>query len=104
MCVIIETMLKDQLIVLLEKALESVGLSYNEIQISKPAQEAFTTVIKTIAQFEPVSVGIPIEQMDIVKSYLENIENASLHVIPSDDSWVRDTDIPYILYWWYGCR
>ncbi len=49
MCVIIETMIKDQLIVLLEKVLESVGLSYNEIQISKPAQEAFGDYSSSIA-------------------------------------------------------
>ena len=64
---------------------------------AKPAQAAYAEVVKAIAMFEPVCVGVPKSHMDSAKEHLKNINGVELHEIESDDSWARDTGPTYVI-------
>jgi agmatine deiminase len=55
---------------------------------AKPAQRVFTEVARTIAQFEPVSMGVSIGQFQNARHQLP--ENVRVVEISYNDSWMRD--------------
>ena len=57
----------------------------------RPAQEAFTGVIKAIAQFEPVTVCCNPAQLANAQLFLKNTPNVEIIELPHDDAWFRDT-------------
>lgn len=54
----------------------------------KPAQHTFTKIAATIAQFEPVTVGVNADQYSNARQMLP--ENIRVVEIANDDSWIRD--------------
>ncbi len=61
----------------------------------KPAQAAFTTVAKAIAQFEPVTVCVSAGQYENARARLDD-SNIRLVEITTDDAWVRDTGPTFV--------
>ncbi|MDR0626519.1 MAG: agmatine deiminase [Bifidobacteriaceae bacterium] len=57
-------------------------------QGAKPAQAAFADVVRGIAQFEPVTVGVSAAQYDNAVNQLPN--DVRVVEISNNDSWVRD--------------
>ena len=53
--------------------------------------ECFATIIRTLAQYEPVQVlsgGEPV--MDEAQKMVGDLANVTLHNIPTNDAWIRD--------------
>ncbi|RAU17983.1 agmatine deiminase [Nitrincola tibetensis] len=63
---------------------------------AKPAQTAFVTLVKSIAQFEPVSLGVSAQAYENVYSLLKDEANVRIIELSSDDAWVRDTGPTFI--------
>ena len=57
---------------------------------AKPAREAFKDVIRAIAQFEPVIVGIHPSIYDVASGEFSNIDNVTVIKIKYNDAWARD--------------
>ncbi|KAK9847177.1 hypothetical protein WJX84_008522 [Apatococcus fuscideae] len=68
--------------------------SDNWRQAAGPAQRAFATVVKAIAQFEHVTVGARAEEVQAAKLQLG--AEAQIVVIPFDDAWFRDTGPTFV--------
>ena len=64
---------------------------------AEPAKIAFTAVIKAIAEFEKVTVGVPVEHMTSAASKLEGVANVELLEMESDDAWMRDTGPTFLV-------
>ena len=65
-----------------------------------PARKAITEIIKAIAQFEPVVVGVAASvpnALSSAKTLLSDQENVSMEMIESDSSWVRDTGPTFLV-------
>ncbi|EXJ09239.1 agmatine deiminase [Nitrincola nitratireducens] len=63
---------------------------------AQPAQTAFVTLVKSIAEFEPVSLGVSAKSYEHVYSLFENETNVRIIELSSDDAWVRDTGPTFI--------
>lgn len=66
---------------------------------AKPAQQAFVAVIKAIAQFEPVSVGVSANQYaNAVAQLTDTGSKFAIRVveIANNDSWCRDTGPTFV--------
>ncbi len=59
-------------------------------QGGKPAREAYKDVVRAIAQFEKVIVGIHPTIYDVVSGEFSNIENVEILKIKYNDAWARD--------------
>lgn len=59
-------------------------------QGGKPAREAYKDVVRAIAQFEKVIVGIHPSIYDVVAGEYANIENVEVLKIKYNDAWARD--------------
>ena len=59
-------------------------------QGGKPAREAYKDVVRAIAQFEKVIVGIHPSIYDVVSGEFSNIENVEILKIKYNDAWARD--------------
>ncbi len=57
---------------------------------AKPAQNAFVEVIKKIAKYTLVIVGVNQTQFANALSHLDKINNVKILEISNDDSWIRD--------------
>jgi agmatine deiminase len=55
---------------------------------AEPAQRAFAAVVKAIAEFEPVRVGVDDAHFERARDLLE--PRVQLVRLPSDDAWMRD--------------
>ena len=62
----------------------------------KPAQAAFATVARAIAEFEPVTVCVSAGQYDNARARLDHA-NIRLLEVTSDDAWVRDTGPTFVV-------
>ena len=62
----------------------------------KPAQAAFATVARAIAEFEPVTVCVSAEQYDNARVRLDHA-NIRLLEVTTDDAWVRDTGPTFVV-------
>lgn len=60
----------------------------------KPVQRTFVQLVATIAQLEPVVVGVNDDQYDNAYEQLSGI--AKIVEISHDDSWVRDTGATFV--------
>lgn len=61
---------------------------------AKPVQRTFVQLVKAIAQFESVIVGVNDDQYD--NAYVQLSEIARIVEISSDDAWIRDTGATFI--------
>lgn len=61
-----------------------------------PAQIAFAAVAKAIAQFEPVTVGVPPGKEESARMLLEGA-GMNIVVIEQDDAWIRDTGPMFVV-------
>ncbi|GAX80423.1 hypothetical protein CEUSTIGMA_g7862.t1 [Chlamydomonas eustigma] len=62
-----------------------------------PAREAFSAVIKAIARFEPVVIGVRSEDMHNAKQHLNGLQNVTITKIDSNDAWMRDMGPTFLL-------
>lgn len=62
----------------------------------KPAQHAFATVAKAIAEFEPVTVCVSAGQYENARARLDH-PDIRLVEITTDDAWVRDTGPTFVI-------
>lgn len=58
---------------------------------ARPAQQAFITLARTIARFEPVTLGVSAEQYERASEAFFDEPDVRVLEISSDDAWVRDT-------------
>lgn len=63
----------------------------------RPAQAAFATVVKAIAQFEPVTVCCNPSQLAVASAALLPSPNVKVIELPHDDAWFRDTGPTFIV-------
>lgn len=63
-------------------------------QNAEPAQTAFETVIRTIAKYEPVVVGV--NQSQYLHLLEMNIPNVQIVEISNNDAWIRDTGATFV--------
>lgn len=61
---------------------------------ARPAQEVFATVAMTIAQFEPVTMGVSRAQFINARSLLPG--NIRVVEISNNDAWIRDTGPTFV--------
>ncbi|MBQ3340113.1 MAG: agmatine deiminase [Atopobiaceae bacterium] len=57
---------------------------------AKPAQKVFTQIIRTIARFQPVTVGVNEEDWPAVCELFDKDENVRVLLMQYNDSWLRD--------------
>lgn len=57
---------------------------------AKPAQKVFTEIIKTIARFQPITVGVNTEDFPAVCEIFDGVENVRVIHMEYNDSWIRD--------------
>ncbi|MFA5481374.1 MAG: agmatine deiminase [Bacilli bacterium] len=57
---------------------------------AKPAREAYKEVIRSIAQFERVIVGVHPSIYDVVAGEYSNIDNVTIFKLKYNDAWARD--------------
>lgn len=62
----------------------------------KPAQHAFATVAKAIAEFEPVTICVSAGQYENARARLDH-PDIRLVEITTDDAWVRDTGPTFVI-------
>jgi len=62
-----------------------------------PGQKAFAKVITAISQFEKVKVIVSAEQQSNCRKYFDRSSNVDFVVLPTDDSWVRDTGPTFVI-------
>ena len=63
---------------------------------AKPAQNAFCTIAKAIAQFEPVTVGVSAQQYENAAAHLAEHPAIRLVEISNNDAWMRDTGPTFV--------
>ncbi len=56
-----------------------------------PARAAYAAIALSIADFEPVFVGVPIDHYATARAVLGDHPNITVFEISQDDSWARDT-------------
>lgn len=64
-------------------------------QNAEPAQAAFENVIRTIAKYEPVVVGV--NQSQYLHLLEKNMPNVQIVEISNNDSWARDTGATFVI-------
>ncbi len=64
---------------------------------AKPAQAAFAAVMRAIAQFQPLTVGVSQSQFENASEQLADCANIRVVEISSDDAWVRDTGPTFVI-------
>lgn len=57
---------------------------------AKPAQKVFAEVIKTVARFQPITVGVNPEDWPAVNEILGEVDNVRIMLMEYNDSWIRD--------------
>lgn len=57
---------------------------------AKPAQKVFTEIIKTVARFQPITVGVNAEDFPAVCEIFDGVENVRVIHMEYNDSWIRD--------------
>ena len=57
---------------------------------AKPAQKVFTEIIKTVARFQPITVGVNTEDFPAVCEIFDGVENVRVIHMEYNDSWIRD--------------
>ncbi|WP_437879525.1 agmatine deiminase [Pseudomonas sp. LRF_L74] len=62
----------------------------------KPAQQAFATVARAIAEFEPVTVCVSASQYENARARLDH-PAIRLVEVSTDDAWVRDTGPTFVI-------
>lgn len=65
-------------------------------QGAKPAQAAFMTVMRAIARFQPLSVGVSHAQFENASEQLADEPNIRLVELSNNDAWVRDTGPTFV--------
>lgn len=55
---------------------------------AKPAQKVFTEIIKTIARFQPITVGVNTEDFPAVCEIFDGVENVRVIHMEYNDSWI----------------
>ena len=63
---------------------------------AKPAQHAFCSVAKAIAQFEPVTIGVSAAQFENAAAHLAEQPAIRLVEISNNDAWMRDTGPTFV--------
>lgn len=64
---------------------------------AKPAQAAFVAVMKAIARFQPLSVGVSAAQFENASEQLADQTNIRVVEISNNDAWVRDTGPTFVI-------
>lgn len=54
------------------------------------AQKVFTEIIKTVARFQPITVGVNTEDFPAVCEIFDGVENVRVIHMEYNDSWIRD--------------
>jgi len=62
---------------------------------ARPAQEAFISVAKAIAKFEPVTIGVNKNQYNNARTKIPNY--IRVVEVPNDDSWARDSGPTFVV-------
>ena len=57
---------------------------------AKPAQKVFERIIRTIARFQPVTVGVNSEDWPAVNQLFDGTDNVQVLLMEYNDSWLRD--------------
>lgn len=57
---------------------------------AKPAQRVFEEIIRTIARFQPVTVGVNSEDWPAVNQIFDGTDNVQVMLMEYNDSWLRD--------------
>ena len=57
---------------------------------AKPAQKVFEEIIRTIARFQPVTVGVNSEDWPAVNQIFDGVGNVQVMLMEYNDSWLRD--------------
>ncbi len=57
---------------------------------AKPAQKVFAQIARTIARFQPVTVGVNSEDWPAVNELLGEEKNIQVLLMEYNDSWIRD--------------
>lgn len=57
---------------------------------AKPAQKVFIEIIKTVARFQPITVGVNAEDFPAVCEIFDGVENVRVIHMEYNDSWIRD--------------
>lgn len=57
---------------------------------AKPAQKVFEQIIRTIARFQPVTVGVNSEDWPAVNQLFDGTDNVQVLLMEYNDSWLRD--------------
>ncbi len=57
---------------------------------AKPAQKVFEQIIRTIARFQPVTVGVNSEDWPAVNQLFDGVDNVQVMLMEYNDSWLRD--------------
>ncbi len=57
---------------------------------AKPAQKVFEEIIRTIARFQPVTVGVNSEDWPAVNQVFDGVDNVQVLLMEYNDSWLRD--------------
>lgn len=65
-------------------------------QNALPAKRAFATIAKTIAQFEPVVMGVSKQEIDNAVKFLSSSHAISLVEMEADDAWMRDVGPTFV--------
>lgn len=63
---------------------------------AKPAQAAFMAVMRAIAQYQPLTVGVSHAQFENASEQLAGIANIRVVEISNNDAWVRDTGPTFV--------
>ena len=64
-------------------------------EAARPAQHAFAAVAATIAEFEPVTIGVSASEYQVARALLE--PRIRLVEISHDDSWMRDVGPTFVV-------
>ncbi|BFM12911.1 agmatine deiminase [Simiduia litorea] len=64
---------------------------------AKPAQAAFATVMRAIARYQPLSVGVSAAQFENASEQLGDVDNIRVVEISNNDAWVRDTGPTFVI-------
>ncbi len=64
---------------------------------AKPAQAAFAAVARSIAQFEPVTIGVNNADYNNARALIGEEPNITVIELSSDDSWIRDCGPTFVV-------
>lgn len=64
---------------------------------AKPAQKVFTEIIKTVARFQPITVGVNAEDFPAVCEIFDGVENVRVIHMEYNDSWIRDPGPAFLI-------